>query len=224
MNDNLIFDLGLHDGTDTDAYLAAGFNVVAVDANPDLVTEACRRFADEIQAGHLVVIQAAIGETEWFQDFYINPTNDQWSSSDPNWAGRSLHPLTKIMVRSLPLMTLLDQYGTPHYLKIDIEGADRIALDQLRNRPELPQYLSVEDCRFGPQYIDTLASYGYSRFRLSDQTLWPKGSSGPFGEDLPGQWMSYDQMIDVYHNTVRRQNGRRLAPAETWYDIHASIS
>lgn len=34
---NLIYDVGLHRGEDTDFYLKKGFHVVALEANPELV-------------------------------------------------------------------------------------------------------------------------------------------------------------------------------------------
>jgi spermidine synthase len=38
---NLIYDIGMHDGSDSEFYLRKGYRVVAVEANPKLV-EACR--------------------------------------------------------------------------------------------------------------------------------------------------------------------------------------
>ena len=36
---NLIYDVGLHRGEDTDFYLKMGFGVVAVEANPELIAQ-----------------------------------------------------------------------------------------------------------------------------------------------------------------------------------------
>ena len=41
---NLIFDVGLHKGEDTDFYLKKGFSVVAFEADPDLVAACQERF------------------------------------------------------------------------------------------------------------------------------------------------------------------------------------
>lgn len=50
-HDDLIYDVGLHRGEDTDYYLQKGFRVVAVEANPQLVDECTARFAREIADG-----------------------------------------------------------------------------------------------------------------------------------------------------------------------------
>ena len=124
----------------------------------------------------------------------------------------------------------------PHYLKIDVEGVDHAVLDQLRGRSLLPLYVSVEDCRFGFQYMETLASCGYDGFKLLDQStvpqmtdpatgrVFPAGSSGPFGGDLPGEWLSHDEMVTLYSTTVRNLQGDRLAPRTQWWDIHCTHS
>jgi hypothetical protein len=39
-NPNLIYDVGMHTGQDTEFYLAKGFNVIAIEANPLLMQKA----------------------------------------------------------------------------------------------------------------------------------------------------------------------------------------
>ena len=43
---DLIYDVGMHKGEDTDYYLQKGFRVVAFEANPDLVNLCRTRFAN----------------------------------------------------------------------------------------------------------------------------------------------------------------------------------
>ena len=35
-------------------------------------------------------------------------------------------------------------YGVPFYLKIDVEGADRLVLEELKSFSNRPQYVSLE--------------------------------------------------------------------------------
>lgn len=48
---DLIFDLGMHHGHDSEYYLKKGFRVVAVEANPLLARKASEWLADWIRAG-----------------------------------------------------------------------------------------------------------------------------------------------------------------------------
>ena len=52
----------------------------------------------------------------------------------------------------------------------------------------------------------------FNRVRTRDGRLFPDGSSGPFGDDLPGRWLSYDELSDTYSRflCLRRQSPRSL--------------
>jgi FkbM family methyltransferase len=229
-----IFDLGMNNGDDTEFYLSRGFDVVALEANPMLCDRARARFAAAIKEGRLNILNAAIGRTDSEATFFINLDNDHWSSLDIGWAGRDGSRCREVTVQCVTLRKLFDGFGVPHYLKIDVEGADQSVLEQLHGMSLLPLYVSVEDCRFGPQYMEILASCGYDGFKLLDQSTvghmveptngraFPAGSSGPFGSDVPGRWLTYDDIVAHYSATVRDPQGRRLAPRTRWWDIHST--
>ena len=229
-----IFDLGMNNGDDTAHYLAQGFDVVALDANPSLCAKATSRFQAAIAAGRLTILNAAIADREGEATFHINLDNDHWSSLDIGWAGRDASRCREIKVRCVTLAGLFAEFGVPHYLKVDVEGADLAVLEQLRGHNLLPRYTSVEDCRFGPRFIEILASCGYDGFKLFDQSTvsrivdratglaFPAGSSGPFGDDVPGDWLSREDMVALYSSTVRDCDGNRLAPRTHWWDIHCT--
>ena len=232
----LIFDLGMNNGDDTAYYLSRGFDVVALDANPALCAGANARFSAAIDAARLTVINAAIWDKAGETTFYVNLDNDHWSSLDIGWAGRDASRCKEIKVPCVTLSDLFGRFGVPHYLKIDVEGVDDTVLGQLHGQSVLPLYVSVEDCRFGFQYMDTLVSCGYDGFKLLDQStvtqmtdpatgrVFPAGSSGPFGSDLPGEWLSHEDMVALYSTSVRSPKGDRLAPRSHWWDIHCTNS
>ena len=61
---NLIFDVGLHRGEDTEFYLKKGFRVVAFEANPELVALCSQKFMPFMNQGQLNIIQGAIAEPD----------------------------------------------------------------------------------------------------------------------------------------------------------------
>jgi hypothetical protein len=67
-SDRLIFDVGFDNGDDTDHYLARGFDVVAIEANPELVEVGRRRFAAAIEAGKLRLLNVGIAELSGHAD------------------------------------------------------------------------------------------------------------------------------------------------------------
>ncbi len=230
---NLVIDLGMNNGDDSAYYLARGFRVVGVEANPELCIVTNARFAAAIANGRLEIINAAITDSIGLKIFYINRAIDHWSSLDAAWAGRDGHLLEPITIDGLPIAALFAHAGTPVYLKVDVEGADELVLDQLALLDELPQYLSVEDCRFGFRYLEKMTELGYCEFQLLDQSQVPQlvdpviqwrflpGASGPFGEALPGRWINAKEMMDYYSQIVRDRDGHRRASRTHWWDIHA---
>lgn len=229
---DLIVDLGMNSGDDTEYYLKKGYRVVSVEANPTLCERAKERFREAIDTKRLMIRNVAIWSSYDKKPFYVNVANDHWSSLDRGWAARDASSFVEIQIDCIPIKHLFAHYGVPLYIKIDIEGADDIAIKQLRESEYLPLYLSLEDCRFGFEYLETLKELGYQSFKLLnqstveqlvDQTVdhrFKLGSSGPFGEDVPGAWLTYDEMVGKYSREVRDRNNNRHAPRTVWWDIH----
>lgn len=230
----LIYDLGMNNGDDTDFYLKRGFEVVAVEANPELCRLAEDRFSKAMTEGRLTLIKAAIGDHDGEMTFHVNLDNHHWSSTDINWAGRDDSACKAITAKSVSLGSLYARHGVPHFMKIDVEGADMSVLEQLTADPVLPDFVSIEDCRFGPDYARTLSQAGYQSFQLIDQSeiggsidpvsghAFAQGSSGLFGTDLPDAWQAHSDFAETYATIVRTRDGVRLAPRTRWWDIHAA--
>ena len=62
-NSGLIYDVGLFEGEDTAYYLFRGYKVIAIDANPLMIERARLRFAEEISAKRLTLLNFGISKT-----------------------------------------------------------------------------------------------------------------------------------------------------------------
>ena len=167
MEVDLIYDVGLHDGTDTAYYLEKGFRVLAIDANPLLTSQAQVRFRKEIAAGQLTVLNVGIGASEESLSFWINQAKNTQSSFDKDRAMR-YGPCQDVVVKCVPLSAIVDKYGVPYYLKTDIEGNDYLCINALVPG-KLPKYISVE---LDPNrdLVRALHELGYDRFKVINQT------------------------------------------------------
>ena len=236
MNDEYILDVGMNNGDDTDYYLTKGFCVIAVEANSYLCKIARARFSKAIESKRLIILNAAVSDEIGTCPFYINKDNSHWSSLDISWAQRNNTRVELNVIDCINMGTILTRYGTPHYIKIDIEGADKIALNQIMQSGYTPRYISVEDCYLGYEYIKILADSGFKKFKLSNQANvissldvdinyeFKAGSSGPFGEDLSGFWRSKEEFLEFYSKNVRSaETLQRIAPPNVWWDIHCSL-
>ncbi len=223
MRTDLIIDVGMHVGFDTQFYLAKGFNVVAVEANPDLVKAAEERFASEIAEGRLKIFGVAIAERHGTAKLAVANESglSTLSGSEVQRAEQRGVNFHYIDVPSVPFSDILDEVGIPYYLKIDIEGLDRLCVKALRDFDERPKYLSLESSvksaepRLGFDEIlgelAELRTLGYQRFKYVNQMrpyrlpnpplegrhfAEPARSvdaSGPFGAETPGRWLTIRQ-------------------------------
>jgi FkbM family methyltransferase len=224
--EDLIFDVGLHTGQDTDYYLKKGFRVVAFEAEPVLVEENRARFRTEIDAGRLVIVEGAIVEdpTAKTVTFFKNVDNDVWGTVDPNWAERNESlgtRSTQIEVAAVSFSKCIAKYGVPYFMKIDIEGADMVCLRCLREFDVKPNCVSIESDKVSfdalLSEINLLKELGYREF-IAVQQRWiqktqvptishegenidyrfTEESSGLFGKDLTGPWKQEDQIVAQY--------------------------
>jgi FkbM family methyltransferase len=219
------------------------------------------------------IVELPPGETEGrMVTFYRNKNTTEWGTVADNWARRNETLGTShevIQVPSVNFAQCLGKYGIPHYLKIDIEGMDTLCLRALLNFEQKPDYVSIESeiVVFGKlvEEFNLLAQLGYTRFKAVQQAgisyqiepnppkegsyaayKFEDGCSGLFGEDLPGEWKDYNQIIREYKGIFRPYKlfgaqgklrrgfvGKALRkvlakllhrPMPGWYDTHAKHS
>ena len=228
---NLVFDIGMHRGNDSAFYLALGYRVVGIEANPDLAEFARRRFATEISQGKMTIVEGAVAEAgSGTVTFYRRGAGDGMGSieSRPGIPGFDAAEVTgQVEVPVVDLPACLDRYGTPHYMKVDIEGAEAHCLSALAGRPLIPDHLSVEADRSGwagaRAQVEELVSLGYNLFSLRPQSViqgasletvaldgaaldftFEKPSSGPFGSQLnEAEFTSAEHFMKVIAPSAR---------------------
>jgi FkbM family methyltransferase len=171
---DLIYDVGMHNGGDTAFYLHQGFRVIAIDADPRAVDAAKRRFRSELASERLKILNVGIAETAGKGTFWIGEGVSAWSSFYEKTASRLGQKHYAIEVETRPFSDILDEHGIPFYLKVDIEGNDPLCVRDLAGRP-LPPFISVEDKNEDlsetqvPPILLLLHEAGYRRFKLISQ-------------------------------------------------------
>jgi FkbM family methyltransferase len=214
----------MHKGEDTGFYLQKGFSVIAIEAHTDFCMECKQKFQNDIDSGKLVIINKAISDNAGPVSFYINEKNSVWGTINPEWAKRNKargfrsHQVT---IESITIKDVIQQYGVPHYMKIDIEGADTLCLKGLEDLTEKPKYISVESSATSIkdtfEQLKLLKKLGYTKYKIVpqhnieeqrcpnparegeyvDHQIEP-GSSGLFGEETPGEWWSLGRIRLMY--------------------------
>lgn len=216
MHDDLIFDVGMHVGEDTEFYLKKGFRVVAIEADPDHARRNAEKFAVEIASGQLTIVNKAIAAKPGVLPFYRSHHNSAWGTLFDDWYERNKllgdKTAERIEVEAVTMESIYEQYGVPYFLKVDIEGADLLCLEALRSQSSRPKHISIESDKVSMNNIrhemELLTELGYRRFKVVPQHDVPLqrcpnpplegrfvdhhfevGASGLFGEEAPGPWL-----------------------------------
>ncbi|MFC7473903.1 FkbM family methyltransferase [Dankookia sp. GCM10030260] len=237
---DLVYDLGLHHGLDTEFYLRKGFRVVALEARPDFCAEVSARFAAEVEAGRLTVVPCALyprgGETI---SFWVNPVKDDWNSVYRDFAAKGGHAVQEITVPTVTMAELFDRFGVPRYLKCDIEGMDEECARQVLADGRRPDFVSMEASSF--DIFAYLRACGYDRAQLVNQAFhWnsppPEPAregrhaavqftghhSGLFGRELdPARWTDFTEITERWFDFMRLSRRDGLL-AHGWLDVHAA--
>jgi 16S rRNA A1518/A1519 N6-dimethyltransferase RsmA/KsgA/DIM1 with predicted DNA glycosylase/AP lyase activity len=77
---DLIYDVGMRCGEDTEYYLEGGFRVLAIEADPYLVNRARQRFSREIETRQLTILNVGISSQTSVENFWICESNSNWNS------------------------------------------------------------------------------------------------------------------------------------------------
>lgn len=225
---DLIFDIGLHHGQDSDFYLKKGYRVVAFEADPDNAAFCRRRFEREIGEGRMTIVEGAITEnippdgSSGEVKFYRNADHSLWGSTSEDWAVRNEVMGTRndtIRVPATDFASCVERYGIPYYLKADIVGSETICLRALLRFENKPDYISIRSEKLvftKLEYeFDLLEQLGYERFKAVKQDFeriqpqlpsmngakfhtFEEGASGPFGEETRGAWKSREDVLADY--------------------------
>jgi len=246
-----IFDIGMYDGADTAYYLECGYSVVAVEANPELVEGAKRRFEAQIASGQLTCIHAAIspgGEN-------VNLTlcgQDLGSSSLLGDRIAHRRPMGAVTVPGVTLPQLFGLHGVPEYLKVDIEGVDRLCVLALTAGAR-PNFLSFEAGDDADELLSHASAIGYRRFKIISQNsfrelanqecLYDRAArrlmrnlgyrepqlvrrAGRFfvagHSSGPVPWQSDGRWRPADETRSRLHEARKANLLSGWYDIHAA--
>jgi FkbM family methyltransferase len=116
---DLVFDIGANRGHYAEVFHELGGRVVAVEPNPALVQQIRRNYGRRL----LDVVCAAVGERKGEAEFHLagddqhSTLSERWQALSPeaDWRGTVTVPVVTVDM-------LIDEYGAPGFVKIDVEG------------------------------------------------------------------------------------------------------
>lgn len=209
---DLVFDLGAHAGNRARALAALGCRVVAVEPQPDFARLLRGLFA---RSDAVDVVEAAVAADAGRASLSISERTPTLTTLAPEWRDERLRDPRfagirwnrTIEVETTTLDALIARFGTPAFVKIDVEGSEPQVLASLTHPLRLLsfEYLpgALEQAHAVMARLDTLGPYRYN---------WSPGESYRLAAS---EWLTADaQRAALESPAARRVSG----------DVYARLS
>ena len=175
---NLIFDIGFNVGEFTQTCFSKypNCNVVGVEANPTLVNNASPHFFTNYNFTlHNNLVSNINGDE---LDFYVSPyatgvstastefmENSRFTKGSKNLPENSIKWNEPIKIKSITIDSMIERYGIPDLLKIDVEGYEYNVLSGLTQKVnDICFEWHEEESENLYKILEHLKSLGYSQF------------------------------------------------------------
>lgn len=199
------FDIGAHVGNRTRALEALGCRVVAVEPQTDLarIVRFFNRRSRRVTVLELLVSSAPGRQKLWLSDAHptVATSSSEWRderSKEPGFAGVEWQ--RAVEVETTTLDALIDRFGMPAFVKIDVEGAEPAVLAGLTRAVPV---VSFEYLPSAPDHVEAclkrLLQLGRYEFN------WSRGETFTLGSP---EWMPPDTLLTALSSPeAMRQSG-----------------
>jgi FkbM family methyltransferase len=167
----IAFDIGANRGNMTDHFLSKGNKVICFEPNPDLVNWLRSKYKNNQN-----VIIEDIGLSDKIETKIFNLSNaDTISTFSNDWINNSRFTgqyawNRQIEVKTTTLDQIIDQYGQPEFIKIDVEGYELNVIKGLTKLLENTTFSfewAEEQYDSMKQIYEYLISLGYEKYAFT---------------------------------------------------------
>jgi FkbM family methyltransferase len=171
----LLFDIGANHGAYTRTHIGNYRQIISVEASPLTFAILQRNVAG---VPNISVLNRAVtnSKEERVTFFHCNGADTistldrEWLSSATSRFGNYKNTIQEVQVPTISIDKLIEIYGIPDRLKVDVEGAENIVLASLTQKvPELCFEWAAEWRAKNKECITHLVSLGFTRFHIQVQ-------------------------------------------------------
>lgn len=201
----LCFDIGANVGEISESLAAAGMRVVAVEPISEVSIQ-CRQRCCRYAIGQVSVINKAVAETPGEACLFVKRSSSQ-SSLRADWQGETVE---HVRVQKTTLDHLIEEYGVPGYIKIDVEGCEPEVLGGLSREIGLISYeyhaRELHMVRQCSRKLARVGHYLYNYTTVNDSSLALEA------------WVEEDKMLSIL------EERKQLGSLGAWGNIYARLA
>lgn len=185
---NLIFDIGAYDGHKTLAFLVISKKVVCCEPDSENFKILQTRFSNNKK--RVFLENVALSDKEGVAELYIHHPASAFNTLSKRWMklleednmekwDESIKFTNATSVQTTTLDSLINKYGVPDFVKIDVEGFEQWVLKGLTHRISylsfetlLPDYANeLHACLSSVENLDPSATYNIAR---NEKIIFPE--------------------------------------------------
>jgi len=154
---DLVFDIGAHAGNRARALLSLGCRVIAVEPQPAFARVLHALFK---RSPRVTIVEAAVAAHPGRQTLWMSERNPTLATTTESWREARSHEAgfagvqwdSQIDVEATTVDTLIERFGLPAFVKIDVEGSEPAVL------AGLSQAVAVISFEYLPGAIEEVAA------------------------------------------------------------------
>jgi FkbM family methyltransferase len=203
---DLVFDIGAHLGDKSEWFARSDLKVVCIEPQPEMASTLRERFCKN---ENITIRQVGVGNRRGIMEMQISSDSPVLSTFAPHWTtGRFLsHTWDKTAEIEIVLFDdLIEEFGTPRYSKIDVEGYEREVISGLSKKAGIISFeFTNEFMDHAFEVIRKLIQIGYTKFNLS----LAENTDFYFPD-----WKNYVDIVSVLQSSRSHQG--------LWGDVYAN--
>ena len=166
---DLVFDIGANIGDYTKIFTYLKVKkVIALEPNPKLKMILKKRFKDK----NVIILTNGVSDKRGKAEFYYIAGLEECGSIYSNWNKKNNGGQIKIKVNLITLTDLINLYGVPNYIKIDVEGNEYNVLLGLKEKVDLISFeFHLTKIEKFNNCLERLKSLKYNKFAIVDSDL-----------------------------------------------------
>lgn len=198
----LCFDIGANIGNRITPLLALGAKIVAVEPQ-----EICHAYLKKKFGNKIEIITKGLGDSEGSKEFHLSNTptlssfSEEWINSVKEARFKDITWNRVVLVEMTTLDKLIEQYGIPTFIKIDVEGYELAVLQGLTNPVKMIsfEYTVPEQAGRPAMCIEQI-----EKSNPNIECNYSIGESMEFAKNewLPSEEMKKHMLSDEFTNTI----------------------